>query len=421
MIRLYIHILFIIFGSLFALTAHATCQTTGVSQTEDNRTAGITFGKVNLTSTYLQPVGSLIDRVVVPSTNYNFGGATASSVLWICDKTDLSNIYFLVATNGDDGAGGRDEIGTINGLPNVFATYFKYVGLKLIMQGIEINRRYQAVPVNSYAEVGNKIHTRLMDIPPLTAELYRVSSLMQTSSWCAQIDTGNYSPCIQPNAYIQLKGPGLVSDNVGEDSNTNYRFWGADNGFGYGMRVGNTLTNQPTCVARNATPIVFFNTISTAGLDANQSVQENFNVAIECSNQVNSGTGNNQTAIGIQTSYGAFVAAQQLGLVNAQNGVAALLSDNYADAQSAKGVGIFLKNANTGTDMNFVGQPGLSGGGTVAGWYPALSGAQAAGSTESGYTHYLHNFTAILKKLPGTEPIKAGKVNSTAYVLVKVQ
>ena len=84
-------------------------------------------------------------------------------------------------------------------------------------------------------------------------------------------------------------------------------------------------------------------------------------------------------------------------------------------------VGIFLKNTNTGTDMNFVGQPGLAGGGTAAGWYPVLSGAQTGASTESGYTHYLHNFTAILKKLPGTEPIKAGKVNSTAYVLVKVQ
>ena len=72
----------------------------------------------------------------------------------------------------------------------------------------------------------------------------------------------------------------------------------------------------------------------------------NFNVSIECSNQVTSGTASNQTAIGIQTSNGAFAAAQQLGLVNAQNGVTALLSDNYTDAQSAKGVGIFLKNTN---------------------------------------------------------------------------
>ena len=98
-----------------------------------------------------------------------------------------------------------------------------------------------------------------------------------------------------------------------------------------------------------------------------------------------------------------------------------MLSDNYDDAEAAKGVGIFLKNSNTGAEMNFVGQPGLSGGGAAAGWYPVLSGAQPNGSTESGYTHYVHSYTATLKKLPGAEPVKAGKVHSTAYVLVKVQ
>ncbi|KAF1027450.1 MAG: hypothetical protein GAK29_00695 [Acinetobacter bereziniae] len=415
MIRLFINILFI-FGCLISLVAHAACQSTGVSQTEDNRTAVIPFGKVNLTSTYLQPVGTLLASVVVPPTNYNFGGATASSVLWICNKTDLSNIYFLVATNGDDYIGGRQDLGVLDGMPDVFGTYWQYVGLKLTFDGVVVNRFYKSVPVKSYATVGNKIQIRLQDVPLMQAELYRVSTL----GLGGKISTGNYG-YVGPNAYIQLKGPGLVSDQIGDDSLTRFNFWGVDNGFGYGMRIGNSLTNQPTCVARNATPIVFFNTINTLALGANQSVQENFNVSIECSNQVTSGTGNNQTSIGIQTSYGAYVAAQQLGLVNAQNGVTALLSDNYTDAQSAKGVGIFLKNTNTGTDMNFVGQLGLAGGGTAAGWYPVLSGAQTGASTESGYTHYLHNFTATLKKLPGTEPIKAGKINSTAYVLVKVQ
>ena len=64
--------------------------------------------------------------------------------------------------------------------------------------------------------------------------------------------------------------------------------------------------------------LLFFQYDNTLALGANQSVQENFNVSIECSNQVTSGTASNQTAIGIQTSNGAFAAAQQLGLVNAQ-------------------------------------------------------------------------------------------------------
>ena len=429
MIRIQFKIL-ILLGFFLSIFAHANCTKVGNFLATDGTTAPIVFGKVNLTSLYLQPVGSLMGSAVVPPTSYTYGGANASTVFWECDLTDLPNIQFLVATNGDDRVGGYWDLGGLyDGLPSVYATYYKYVGLKQTMDGVVLTRYWKSLPVKNYQTVGSKIRIRLQDIPSLYAELYRVSRLAPQSgsgsAYCGtgidnQITVGSYT-CIQPNAYIQLKGPGLTSDNVGEDSNTNYRFWGVNNGIGYGMRTGNSLANQPTCVARNATPIVFFNTINTLALGANQSVQENFNVSIECSNQVTSGTASNQTAIGIQTSNGAFAAAQQLGLVNAQNGVTALLSDNYTDAQSAKGVGIFLKNTNTGTDMNFVGQPGLAGGGTAAGWYPVLSGAQTGASTESGYTHYLHNFTAILKKLPGTEPIKAGKVNSTAYVLVKVQ
>lgn len=418
---LYKYILFILM-CFCSVSAFAKCEITKKSQTEDDRTATITYGKINLTSQYLQPIGTLIDRVIVPPTNYNFGGATANTILWICDKTDLNSIYFLIATNGDDGSGGRDEIGKIDGLPNVFATNFKYVGLKLIMQGIEINRFYQAIPVSSYDVVGEKIHIRLMDIPPLVAELYRVSTLKQTSSWCGQVDSGNYN-CIQPNAYIQLKGPGLEaeSDNVGEDSNTNWKFWGADNGFGYGMRLGNNLSLVPSCVARNATPLVLFNTISTSALKNNISEQANFSVIVECSNQVSSGISSNQTAIGIQVSQNAYNSAKKIGLVNAQNGVLALLSENYGDSNAASGVGIFLKNSNTGESLVFVGQPALTGGGESAGWNPILKGAQNNGSSEVGYTRYIQNYLVELKKLSGAENVKAGLVNSKAYILVKVQ
>lgn len=410
----------------YTVSAYATCRSTGVSQTEDDRTAPIRFGTVNLTSTYLQPVGTVLGKAIVPPTNYTYGSATAASVLWECDASDLPNIYFLVATNGDDRVGGYWDLGAQDGMPNVYATYFRYIGIKQTMDGVVLTRYWKSLPVRNYVTVGNKIQIRLQDLPTLYAELYRISSIPASgqSNYCGTgtggtIATGSYG-CTQPNAYIQLKGPGLTSDNIGEDSASNWSFWGADNGFGYGMRSGNTLYNEPTCVARNATPLVLFDTMTVEALNQGKSTQAQFNVSIECSNQAVSGIASKQTAMGIQASEGAYAAAQKLGLVNAQNGVKALLSDQYGTNGIAKGVGIFLRNNSTGTDMNFVGQPGISGNGANAGWYPFKDGATAKGSTEAGYTHYLQNYTAILKKLDG-QTVEAGKVHATAYVLVKVQ
>jgi len=418
------------------LAGNAACTKNSIVQTDDGVSAQIPFGKINLTDTYLQPVGSLLGTAVVPPTNYTYGGANASTVLWTCAKTDLPNLYFLVGTNGDDRVGGYWETGASDGLPGVYATWFQYVGLKLTMSGVTLSRYWQKVPLTTYAESGNNIQIRLQDIPPLLAELYRISNLPPASgsgsNYCGGMGSSGTYNCNQPNAYIQLVGPGLTHDEVGQDGNTNYAFWGADNGFAYGMRSAATLSNTATCVARNATPLVLFQTMSVQQLQAGASAQANFTVQVECSNQVASnnlsGTNNNQTAIGIQVSPGAYSAAQSLGLVNGSGGVSALVSDNYGnDSSLAQGVGITLKNAGNGTTMVFVGQPGNTGNvpsqyptGANAGWYPVLAGANPLGSSQSGYTNYLQTFTASLQQLPG-KTATPGKVYATAYVLVKVQ
>ncbi len=409
---------------LLSFSAHATCTKSGVLNSGDTRTAPIRFGTVNLTSTYLQPVGSLIARVAVPPTNYTYGGASASTVLWQCDVADLPRIKFLVATNGDDRVGGFWDLGAKDGIPNVFATYFRYVGLKQTMDDVVINRYWQSIPVKNYVIVGNKVQIRLQDLPTLYAELYRISSLPPSlgsgSNYClGQTTTGSYS-CVQPNSYIQLSGPGLASDPEGSDSNNNYAFWGPNNGFGYGMRVGNQLYNDSTCVARNASPLVLFNTISANDLNNGGSVRANFNVSIECADKAVSGTSAHQVAIGIQVSEKVYNAAKQLGLVNAQNGVKALVADDYGDSGVAQGVGVFIQNNGSATDLNFVGQPGLSGGGALAGWYPAKAGAVVNGSAQAGYKNYTKSYSATLKKIAG-QNVTAGKFNSTAYVLVKIQ
>lgn len=429
---------------LIAIPGWSQCTKTIVSQTEDGYSAIIPFGKINLTDTYFVPVGSLLASVVVPPTNYTFGGATGASVLWECDQADLANIYFLVATNGDDRVGGYYDIGKNDGLTDVYATWFAYVGLRQTMAGVTLKRTWQKVPITSWATASNgKIQIRLQDIPPLQAELFRISSLPGTSSLSAycgnnNIDglglaygnsTGKVYSCIQPNAYIQLSGEPSVSftfahDNTGDDSSSSFNFWGADNGFGYGMRTGSSIYSNPTCVARSADPIVLLPTISTAELEAGMGASSSFSVQVECSDSAKSGIADTQTAMGFQVSEGAYAAAQSLGLVNSSGGVSALVSDNYNAPDMAKGVGITLANsANPGQTLNFVGQPGiatLKPGGNNAGWYPVLQGAKAMGSVTSGYTYYTYSFIATLKKLSGKE-ITPGKVHATAYVLVKMQ
>jgi hypothetical protein len=176
------------------------------------------------------------------------------------------------------------------------------------MDGVVLTKFWQPLPVRNYVTVGNKIQIRLQDIPILSAELYRISQIPSAglNNYCGAgtsgtIASGTYT-CLQPNAYIQLKGPNLNSDEIGENSETKFDFWPA-NGIGYGMRTA-TLYNEPTCVARNATPLVLFDTMTVEALNQGKSTQAQFNVSIECSNQAVSGIASKQTAMGIQASEG---------------------------------------------------------------------------------------------------------------------
>lgn len=429
---------------MVALPSWGRCTKTSTPQTEDGRTALIPFGKINLADNYFAPAGSLLASVVVPPTNYTYNGATGASVLWECDARDLPNIYFLVATNGDDRVGGYYNIGGVDGLTDVYATWFEYVGLRQTMAGVTLTRFWKKVPVTSYATSGSKIQIRLQDIPPLQAELYKISSVPPTSgsgsAFCGRNNndgsgigkasaTGRLYSCTQPNGYVQLAGNDNVlfafaHDKQGEDAATNFRFWGADNGFGYGMRTANRLYQKATCVARSATPVVRLPAVSVAELNSGGVVTGNFSVQIECSNNAARGTGDGQTALGLQVSEGAYSAARALGLINGRGGVKALVSDNYFASDVAKGVGITVAYSNTpGTPITFIGQPGLvslTPGGNAAGWYSVGQGVVQRSDSIPGYSFLSYDFIATLKKLD-SRTVTPGKVHATAYVLVKMQ
>ena len=414
--------------------AQATCKRIyNGNPVLDGYTAQITFGRVNLTSTYLQPVGTTLGSTITDGATGV--GLNSETVLWECDLADKDQLYELFATNGDDRLGGYWEIGNgagtaINdGMPGYYATYFPYVGLKLthLNSGKVFTRYWQQSKITQYDVVGAKLQIKPKHLSMVQADLARVSSLPPTSgsgsNYCRnQADSSGSGPyaytCTQPNGYIQFQGPGYKSDPVGSDSNTNYAFWGARNGIGFGMRSAASISYTATCVARNVTPLVTFMPITAQELNNNITRESNFDIGIECSNQAVSGVATNQTALGVQVNPAAYAKASALGLLNGTQSVTHLVSHGYGtDPSMATGVGIALSNH--GIPINFIGQ-GVTGGGHTGGWYPFRAGASANGSSASGYTNYTVTLTAILKALPGFTATP-GKVNATAYVLVRVQ
>ena len=426
----------LVLGATLGTNAEATCRRVyNGSQVYDGNSAQLTFGRVNLTSTYLQSVGTQLGSVVIsPATA---PGLNSETVLWECDVSDAENIYEVFATNGDDRVGGYWEIGngsgaSVNdGLPGHYATWFPYVGIKLthLNSGKVFTRYWQDAKITQYDTVGSKIQIKAKHLSMIQGDLARVSSLPPASgsgsNYCggqaASSGSGTYSyTCTQPNGYVQFRGGGIASDPIGSDSNTNYNFWGAANGIAFGMRSASSISYTATCVARNVTPVVSFLPITATELNQGMTRSSDFTIGLECSNTASSGTANNQTALGIQVAYSAYTQAQSLGLLTGGGGVTYLVSNGYGtDPSVATGVGISLRNASNGNAMNFLGWS-ATGTGATGGWYPVLAGANNAGSNTSGYTSYLQTITATLSTLPGATA-KPGKVNATAYVLVKVQ
>lgn len=435
---------FLVLGLLSALgfESQARCTLVTSINASDSYATALNFGKINLTSVYLQPVGSILGNIVVPSSNYNYGTVQDNSIIWQCDEADLPNIYFLAATNGDEPFGGHVETGLIDHLPDVYATWWQYIGLRQSISGIPLSRYWKKIPITNYEKKNGKINIRLADLPPLEATLYRISQLPSFSrgSFChlSMIVSGSYSSgklanganssCNQPSAYLQLTGNSSVSfgysarDKEGQDSNTFFSFW-PYYGIPYGLNKSNTtLSNIPTCVARNATPLINFPPISQDEIKNGAIRSAILEVEVECNDAMISGTAAGQTAIGFQPSAGAYTAASSLGLLTTQGGVKYLLSDQYGtDPDIATGVGIKLFNAASNKEMNFLNQFALAGGGEDAGWYPVLQGTPyLIGSNASGHKSYMQHYRAELKAIPNTT-ISAGKVKSTATVLVKIQ
>ncbi|CAI8811120.1 fimbrial protein [Pseudomonas zeae] len=424
---------------LWAAQARAVCEQVynGV-QTSDGSSAQINIGRISLSSTHLQPVGSSLGSTLVSLASAP--GLSAETVLWQCDVKDKNQIFELFATNGADRVGGHWEIGAgagtsaNDGLPGYFATYFGYVALKLthLNSGKVFTRYWQQSPINQFDVVGEKIQIKAKHLSMVQAELARVSALPprsgSSSDQCAGVVQGGASSvasytCAVPNAYVQFLGPGIASDRPGSDANTNRTFVGARNGVAFGLRSGASISYNAACTVRSVTPVVTFGRITAQQLNSGQTSESDFSIELEC-NDFALDPNTAQSLFGIQVSPAAFDQAQKLGLVTGDGAVTYLLSTGYgSDPSIATGVGIRLRQNATGNVMNFVGQfaapVGLAGGRGSGGWYPIREG-ELTSASGSGASIYTQSISAILSALPGMTA-RSGKVDAMAIVRVRVQ
>lgn len=436
-----INFMLLAIGILISLQVEARCTRKNFATAgADISGLGTALGNVNITSDYLQPVGSSLGASVINWTQAPVF-TNPDTVLYECDLTDKDDIYEMFATNGDDRVGGYWDIGKIDGYPNYFATWFPYAAIKLthLNSGQEFTRFWQQYPITSYGVDGNKLQIRVKDLSSIRTDLIKVSTLPPRtgsgSNFCSGMGpvTGNSTyNCNQPNGYIIIKSPtpGYIWPPVGSDSNNNfqgaaYNFWMS---IGLNGSPRSTSSHAATCVVRNVTPLVILPSISASQLNAGQMVSSIFDISVECDKAAISGVVRNQVSMGLQTTIEAFQTAQRLGLVNPQGGVSHLLSEGYGTNPAiATGVGIKLSNTSTGQSMPFVGWNGCTAASPCttatanqAGWFPVLSGASSANSPIDGYTNYTTQMTATLTRLPNQQA-QAGLVDAKAYVLIKVQ
>ncbi|APG20674.1 hypothetical protein Y71_27000 [Kosakonia radicincitans DSM 16656] len=424
-----------------SLSAGAVCNKGPdfVRTEEDAFGLGLSLGTVNVSSLAIHPIGSPLGSSIVSfASNPRYKGP--DSVLWVCDIADKNNIFEIIATNGDDRNGGFFDLGAADGYPNYYGTLFSHVAIRLthMNSGTVFTRNYQRIPMKNYAVSpdGKQIYIRVKDFSPIRADLIRVSTTTSRgqapTDYCGrstQLSSGLYS-CNQPNGYVSFCSPGSPDAYCDSgDASLDYTGWYLDNWMaltmGSATTPGSILVSTPTCVAKSTTPVVLFPTISVADLNNGQKAQANFNVNILCEGAAQSGTSQGMTALAFQTSYYSYTMAELLNLVNPLGGVSHLLSDRYGYPGIATGVGIQIANASDGVPRNLLGWYWCSLSdcrfGNSSGWYSVRDGAtQISNGGASGLSEYIVHFNAFLTRLPG-QTVTPGKVDASAYVVVKVQ
>jgi len=382
------------------------------------------------------PDGTLLGSSV--SSVYNMGNSgvgtySPEQVLFRCspEAATANGLMEFYSTNGDnDYAGKRDASGD-SGIPGTYYTYYKGLISRItnLTTGQYVSRYWAARQLTDLdRDSQGWLLVKAKNFSQYKLEFFQCSTC--TRYYADSTSTSTFWSYTQPVGYVAFVAPNFGGNvKVGADHNVAY------DGFYYrwpgSINPYNTVAirRTATCAVINATPLVVFPSATVAELNQGASRQLPVTIQMQCQsttpsgmNAFASGTGANQTALGILAPAANAQAAASAGLTTTGTGVTYLLSDNYGtDPTVATGVGVALMRPGGGA-LNFLTNQYVTMGGAKDGWDPVLNDATSTGSPGAGVTSYQRQINATFKAFaPGAVPVTPGRYNATAQVIVRVQ
>ncbi len=349
------------------------------------------------------------------------GSYRGEQVLFRCSP-DAGDLQEFFSTNGDNPNAGKDDISHISGIPGTYR--FPEENIISRVTNLDTNQvvtRYWLARQMKNLDKDEQGWTlvKVKNFSRYKVDLYQCKACgSETDSW------------MQPIAYVAFKGgAGLnsMSPNlsVGADHNNNWSGWHNDWPGAINPKPNlNVRTGKVTCAVRNTTPVVNFPPMSVAELEGGKKATMPITIDIQCESgfgKLSSGTGANQTAMGIMARDENAAYARPLGLVTGGSAVTDLLSDGYGGKNVAQGVSVVLYESNGTTPIYFLTSRYLTMGGAKDGWYPVLQDATQTGS-DINWDYYTRTVNATFEAFhPGKGEVSAGKYKATAEVVIAIQ
>jgi type 1 fimbria pilin len=420
------------------LQASANCTKVSANIYADNvsGSSGGLPAVVTLNKSEFQPDGTLMASGIGSFLRLGFRPYQPEEILFRCNAADEGKLFEFYSTNGDNPVAGKEEDGNKFGLPGAYRTPFNGMLLRVthVRTGEAFSRYWKSRPMTGLdRDTTNPDVARRQDILVKAKDFSDVKTeLLRASNNYGTTVTGLYRMA-EPVAYIAFKGPGLASDGlkVGADHAAgNWQGWPGEWPGVVSLYNRVSVQRVATCSVTTVTPNVVFPTITVAQLNQGVDRRVPFDIRFACDTTTIagafqqpfvSGTGKDQTAMGVLVPDANYQSAVAEGQLTSAGGVSFLLSTGYGtDPSIATGVGIAL-SGDRGEPMNFLSNQLVTGGNKAAGWYPVLDGASRAGAKDAdGNVPYLKTLVATLKKLPG-KTVTPGKVRAQAQVIIRVQ
>lgn len=415
--------------TFFTSSALAKCKPVYQNGQGGDSTGGVplVFGPITLQPTEFMPTG------LIGSTTASVGQAGAfpqrgDQLLYTCDLADEGKTYENFATNGDSNVGGLNGNGE-----GVYQTYFPFIGIKITRNkdGKVFSRYWQQSPISGHKE-GNRLNFYARDFSSVTAEIYRFPATYRGGGnkfGCGDPaeDTANgiSYKCTQPNGYTVFVGPGWNDDRKitpGSDSATNYDGFGYSNWIGFGMvySPANTFTQSAWgCRVLDYTNPVILPKVTVSDLKSGVKTGRDFEITYRCGGPLINALINQTAGVGPDKISVAFRTTnpRPANAPGDSQWMPYLVSDHYGQDGYASNVGIAITASGSDTPFGFITNAYTDD--YTKGWFSLLTGEVNRARNSNSQVDITSRYFASYAILNAADTVTPGKVDATAYIVVR--